>query len=94
MLFGEKFIAFRCSAHQVAIINGRSDSELHLPHRSAGLGLELLYFRAVAAASTPFNMASQILGHTLGYMGLGASILTLKKLKESTSSMLTGVSGR
>ena len=69
------------------------NSELHLLHRNAGFGLELLYLKAVAAAPTPLNMASRILGHTLGYMGSGASTVTLKKLKESTSAMLTGVSG-
>jgi len=52
-----------------------------LPHNNVGFSLESKYFRAMAAASTPLNMASQILRQTLGYMGPGAATLTFKEAK-------------
>ena len=67
-------------------------NELHL-QRNAGTGVELLYFRDSAAAFSPLNIASRIVGQTLEYMVLPIATWTSKYEKQSTSTIETGLPG-
>ena len=54
---------------------------------------ELLYFTALAAAFSPLNMASRIIGQNVEYMVLRVVTCTSKYENVSTSTIETGLPG-
>ena len=61
--------------------------------KNAGTGEELLYFTALAAAFSPLNMASRIIGQNVDYMVLCVVTCTSKYEKVSTSKIEAGLPG-